>query len=88
MSVITAFSPSPTFIGGDGIDQGDAISPLLWENFLRSFACNYSTSMQSTTRHMKWVPVIAYMDDTSYLDSSGDKIQASINIATPILSFP
>ncbi|CAB4437194.1 unnamed protein product [Rhizophagus irregularis] len=33
MNVITAFGPSPTFIGGDGIDQGDAISPLLWRIF-------------------------------------------------------
>ena len=27
------------------------------------------------------------MDDTSYLDSSGDKIQASINIATQFYHF-
>ncbi|PKC55690.1 RnaseH-domain-containing protein, partial [Rhizophagus irregularis] len=31
--------------------------------------------------------VIAYMDDTSYLDSSGDKIQESINIATQFYNF-
>ncbi|PKK56617.1 hypothetical protein RhiirC2_799643 [Rhizophagus irregularis] len=56
MSVITAFGPSPTFIGGDAIQQ----------------ACNQQQ---------------AYMDDTSYLDSSGDKIQASINIATQFYYF-
>jgi hypothetical protein len=33
------------------------------------------------------VPVIAYMDDTSYLDSSEDKIQTSINIATRFYQF-
>ncbi|GBC36358.2 ribonuclease HI, putative [Rhizophagus irregularis DAOM 181602=DAOM 197198] len=80
MSVITAFGPSPTFIGGDGIDQGDAISPLLWRIFydLLLIAIQQECNQQQGLR----VPVIAYMDDTSYLDSSGDKIQASINIAT------
>jgi hypothetical protein len=33
MNVLTAFGPSPTFVGGDGIDQSDAISPLLWRIF-------------------------------------------------------
>ncbi|EXX74037.1 hypothetical protein RirG_054790 [Rhizophagus irregularis DAOM 197198w] len=85
MSVITAFGPSPTFIRGDGIDQGDAISPLLWRIFYDSLlvaiqqACNQQQGLR--------VPVIAYMDDTSYLDSSGDKIQASINIATQFYYF-
>jgi hypothetical protein len=33
------------------------------------------------------IPVIAYMDYTSYLDSSGEKIQTSINIATQFYNF-
>jgi hypothetical protein len=31
--------------------------------------------------------VLAYMNDTSYLDSSGDKIQTSINIITQFYQF-
>ena len=106
MSVITAFGPSPTFIGGDGIDQGDAISPLLWRIFYDPLlvaiqqACNqqqgyemvntWPSDIQDRSTWQQYrlrVPVIAYMDDTSYLDSSGDKIQASINIATQFYYF-
>ncbi|CAB4416101.1 unnamed protein product [Rhizophagus irregularis] len=106
MSVITAFGPSPTFIGGDGIDQGDTISPLLWRIFYDPLlvaiqqACNqqqgyemvntWPSDIQDRSTWQQYrlrVPVIAYMDDTSYLDSSGDKIQASINIATQFYHF-
>ncbi|PKY36929.1 hypothetical protein RhiirB3_460749 [Rhizophagus irregularis] len=84
MNVIIAFSPSPTFIGGDAIQQ----------------ACNYqqgyemvntwSTDIRDRSTWQQFrlrVPVIAYIDDMSYLDSSGDKIQASINIATQFYHF-
>ncbi|EXX56414.1 hypothetical protein RirG_216500 [Rhizophagus irregularis DAOM 197198w] len=96
-----SIGPSPTFIGGDGIDQGDAISPLLWRIFYDPLlvaiqqACNqqqgyemvntWPSDIQDRSTWQQYrlrVPVIAYMNDTSYLDSSGDKIQASINIAT------
>src|SRR5438034_4459658 len=33
MNVIMNFGLSPTLIAKDGIDQGDAISPLLWRIF-------------------------------------------------------
>ncbi|EXX74277.1 hypothetical protein RirG_052590 [Rhizophagus irregularis DAOM 197198w] len=106
MSIITAFGPSPTFIGGDGIDQGDAISPLLWRIFYDPLlvaiqqACNqqqgyemvntWPLDIQDRSTWQQYslrVPVIAYMDDTSYLNSSGDKIQVSINIATQFYHF-
>ncbi|CAB4429027.1 unnamed protein product [Rhizophagus irregularis] len=106
MNVITAFGPSPTFIGGDGIDQRDAISPLIWRIFYDPLlvaiqqACNHQQGYEmvntwptdirdrSTWQQFRLrVPVIAYMDDTSYLDNSGDKIQASINIATQFYHF-
>ncbi|CAB4429955.1 unnamed protein product [Rhizophagus irregularis] len=106
MNIITAFDPSPTFIGRDGIDQGDAISPLLWRIFYDPLlvaiqqACNHQqgyemvntwpTDIQDRSIWQQFrlrVPVIAYMDDTSYLDSSGDKIQASINIATQFYQY-
>lgn len=33
LSVITQFGPAKSFIAGDGIDQGEVISPLLWKIF-------------------------------------------------------
>src|SRR5437016_6071667 len=33
MNIITNFGLSPTLTAKDGIDQGDAISPLLWRIF-------------------------------------------------------
>src|SRR5688500_2163362 len=33
LSVITTFGNSPVFEAGDGIDQGEAISPHLWRIF-------------------------------------------------------
>src|SRR5688572_17731164 len=33
LSVITTFGNSPVFEAGDGIDQGEAISSLLWRIF-------------------------------------------------------
>jgi hypothetical protein len=33
MNVLMAFGPSLTLIEGDGIDQDDAISPILWRIF-------------------------------------------------------
>ncbi|PKB97778.1 hypothetical protein RhiirA5_432507 [Rhizophagus irregularis] len=43
---------------------------------------------QSTWQQFRLrVLVIAYMNDTSYLNSSGDKIQASINIATQFYHY-
>lgn len=28
--ILTAFGPTPSFIAGDGVDQGDSLSPLIW----------------------------------------------------------
>lgn len=28
--ILTAFGPTPSFTAGDGIDQGDSLSPLIW----------------------------------------------------------
>jgi hypothetical protein len=106
MNVLTAFGPSPTLIGGDGIDQGDAISLILWRIFYDPLliaiqqACNNQQGYEMVVNwptdileRSSWqqfrlrIPVITYMDDTSYLDSLGEKIQTSINIATQFYNF-
>ncbi|PKK70352.1 hypothetical protein RhiirC2_779805 [Rhizophagus irregularis] len=64
MSVITAFGPSSTFIGGDGIDQGDAILPLLWRIFYNPLlvaiqqACNQQQGyemVQATDKEIRYL---------------------------------
>ncbi|EXX53175.1 hypothetical protein RirG_246440 [Rhizophagus irregularis DAOM 197198w] len=84
MSVITAFGPSPTFIGEDAIQQ--ACNQQQGYEMVNTWPVDIqdrSTWQQYRLR----VPIIAYMDDTSYLISSGDKIQASINIITQFYHF-
>ncbi|CAG8710035.1 13806_t:CDS:2, partial [Rhizophagus irregularis] len=31
--ILTAFGPTPSFIAGDRVDQGDSLSPLIWRIF-------------------------------------------------------
>src|SRR5438034_10287017 len=100
MNVITNFGLSPILIAKDGIDQGDAISPLLWRIFYdpllsaiqsnqskRGYLMNLSwpsnvTDVNTWTSHSAQIPIMAYMDDTIFIDSSKKRIQSSIDLAT------
>uniref|UniRef100_U9TGX9 Reverse transcriptase domain-containing protein n=1 Tax=Rhizophagus irregularis (strain DAOM 181602 / DAOM 197198 / MUCL 43194) TaxID=747089 RepID=U9TGX9_RHIID len=84
MSVITAFDPSSTFIVGDVIQQ--ACNQQQGYKMVNTWPLDIQDRSIWQQYRLR-VPVIAYMDDTSYLDSSGDKIQASINIATQFYHF-
>ncbi|GBC02443.1 hypothetical protein RclHR1_04620010 [Rhizophagus clarus] len=94
---ITAFGLTDSVTARDGIDQGDALSPLMWRIFYDPLLVrlqdrvnsgyNMKIDWPSDIRHNdKYslefnLPAMAYMDDTIYLDHTVDGIQASIDIA-------
>ncbi|GET04717.1 reverse transcriptase family protein [Rhizophagus clarus] len=98
MRIITKFGLTNSIIAGDGIDQGDAISPLLWRIFydplLVALAQDESNgytlqvdwlqdlNCMTTQSRSITIPMMAYMDDTVFTNSSLTALQRSIDLAT------
>ncbi|GBC10086.1 hypothetical protein RclHR1_09320007 [Rhizophagus clarus] len=94
---ITAFGLTDNVIAQDGIDQGDALSPLMWRIFydpllvrLQNRRCGgYKMGIEwpinirtrSTYNLEMQISALAYMDNTIYLDHSVTRVQESIDIA-------
>ncbi|GES87450.1 reverse transcriptase family protein [Rhizophagus clarus] len=97
IQTITAFGLTDNVIAQDGIDQGDALSPLMWQIFydpllmrLQNRRCEgYKMGIEwptnictrSTYKLEMQILAMAYMDDTIYLDHSVTGVQESIDIA-------
>src|ERR1043165_5669702 len=81
LSIITHYGPSEPFTAGDGIDQGEVMSPLLWRIFYEPLLM----AVQEDTRHgyimkipskvrllsskdqQKRIACLAYVDDTVWI---------------------
>src|SRR6266498_3984248 len=103
MAVITHFGLSNYFTGNDGIDQGDAISPLLWRIFYdpmliaiqrkntaytMEVPCwNSVNDLHPTFTLSASIPVLAYMDDTSFISPAKTLLQAAIDTANEFYSI-
>jgi hypothetical protein len=81
MSVITTKGLSPQFIGLNGIDQGDAISPLLWKLFydplLAAIELNKHLGYKMVTHWPKdvncresWQSISAKIPTVAYMDDT------------------
>ncbi|GES99530.1 RNA-directed DNA polymerase from mobile element jockey-like [Rhizophagus clarus] len=97
MRIITEFGLTNRITAGDGIDQGDAISPLLWRIFydplLVALAQDESNgytlqvdwpqdlNCMTTQSRSITILVMAYMDDTVFTNSSLTALQRSIDLA-------
>ncbi|GES94139.1 RNA-directed DNA polymerase from mobile element jockey-like [Rhizophagus clarus] len=49
IKAITAFGLTDNFIAQDGINQGDALSPLIWQIFYDPFWCDYKIGVMGDT---------------------------------------
>jgi hypothetical protein len=98
LRIITDYGLTDEITAGDGIDQGEIISPLLWRIFYDPLLCKINNNKQyGYTMHSSWRPdvrfsvtksltirtaCLAYMDDTTWIASSKSDLQAILNDAT------
>src|SRR5207248_11006527 len=103
MAVITHFGLSRYFHGKDGIDQGDAISPILWRIFYdpmlvaiqqkntaykMEVSCwNSVTDQRPASTLSASIPVLAYMDDTCFVSPAKNLLQDAIDTANEFYSL-
>ena len=98
VKVITENGLTGTIIAGDGIDQGETISPLLWRIFYDPLLCkiqeneNYGYSMDCTWRPNVQIfkteslqlrnAALAFMDDTTWIARSKSNLQKILDEAS------
>jgi exonuclease III/ribonuclease HI len=97
LRVITAYSLSECFQAGDGIDQGETISPLIWRIFYdplltrinEDISLGYGLSVNwpaadPSTKHdimSLKVACVAFADDTAWVASNQAEMNRIINIS-------
>jgi hypothetical protein len=97
LKAITEFGLTKEIIAGDGLDQGETISPLLWRIFYDpllckiqdnpklgyEMGCTWNPNLQhSTTESFKLKSAaIAYMDDTNWIARSKENMQLILDDA-------
>ena len=94
LSVITEFGNTEFIEAGDGIDQGEVLSPLIWRIFYDPLLCRIQEAklgyqMQSANLHKDIdnseaiirVEVLAYADDTTWLTCNQKDMQKTVDIA-------
>jgi hypothetical protein len=95
--VITDHGLTRTVTAGDGIDQGETMSPLLWRIFYDPLLCKIQEEREWGYRmKCEWYPninkslkeslelrsaAIAYMDDTTWIASSKQEMQEILDEA-------
>ena len=94
---ITAFELTDAITAGDGIDQGETISPLLWKIFYDPLLCKIQENKAlGYELECSWTPntnlpekrsiktrnaAIAYMDDTTWIARSKKNMQQILDDA-------
>ena len=97
LRVITSLGLTDPFCAGDGIDQGETISPLLWRIFYDPLLCKIQDNQNNGyNMNCKWNPnlekentmalnlrcaAIAFMDDTTWVASSRDDMERILSDA-------
>ncbi|RHZ59961.1 hypothetical protein Glove_360g41 [Diversispora epigaea] len=97
LRIITDYGLTNEITAGDGIDQGEIISPLLWRIFYDPLLCKINNNKHyGYIMHSSWRPdvrfpitksltvrtaCLAYMDDTTWIASSKSDLQAILNDA-------
>ena len=95
LKVITTYGLTEEITAGDGIDQGEVISPLIWrlfydpllERIQEDNSLGYTveqeilknTSISCITKHRQ--AAIAYADDTTWIAKSKDQLLRTLEIA-------
>src|SRR4051794_13572058 len=94
--VLTSHGNTEPYRVGDGIDQGDIISPLLWRIFYDSLICRIANSNLGYIMKEKWtdnihvnshknlklrISVAAYVDDTNWFAPTREKMEKILEIA-------
>jgi ribonuclease HI len=94
MSVITRYGTSDSFTAGDGIDQGESISPLMWRVFYDPLITHVQSTNLGYPIKSKWpskthmtalddginIAVLAYADDTVWVSNSKDNMDQIIKL--------
>lgn len=97
MTVLTAFGHSNAFKAGDGIDQGDAISPLIWKIFYDPLLARiqrdphngyimetdwrFNSELNIWKQKQARIAGLAFMDDTVWIHGSKQGLQRIIDIS-------
>jgi exonuclease III/ribonuclease HI len=95
--VITEYGLTKTVTAGDGIDQGETMSPILWRIFYDPLLCKIQDNKElGYTMQCRWHPnmetevedslelrsaAIAYMDDTTWIANSKQSLQKTLDEA-------
>ena len=87
--VLTQVGATDYFNAKDGIDQGEALSPLIWRIFYDPLLCRitqekdlgYSIENYNTCKNNNSYAVLAYADDTAWIGSNRDNIIKIIDIS-------
>src|SRR5207237_4380836 len=98
IKVITKYGLTKEFEAGDGLDQGEVISPLMWRIFYDPLLCtvckekdlgykiDLSWPCDLTTNKIQlssWQQgVLAYADDTTWLARSRKEMQKIVDISS------
>src|ERR1043165_1600720 len=95
LKIITAYSLTEEIVAGDGIDQGEVISPLIWrifydpllEKIQKEKRLGYTVEQEiiegaqcnNITRYRQ--AAIAYADDTTWIANSKEQLLNTLEIA-------
>ena len=94
--VITDKGPTEFFIAGDGIDQGEVISPLMWRIFYDPLLSRIQQTKLGYQMKLRWpsdikenkfkteiatISALAYADDTTWIAGSKSALQEIIKIS-------
>jgi len=100
--VITDEGPTDFFVAGDGIDQGEVISPLMWKIFydpllvrIQQLRIGYQMELQwpidieKRTHKTKkaMISALAYADDTTWVAESRHTLQEIIQVSNSFFSL-
>ena len=96
IAIITKYGNTDSFIAEDGIDQGEVISPLIWRIFYDPLLSKIQDKELGFKVGVEWpidiqrrtiqnrevqVGVLAYADDTTWIASSKEGLQKTIDIS-------